>query len=711
MIRTIHWVNALTFLRFLGRSCLKVRGIKTILLAIVALFLCPAVWAVTGSYAKSQLTRVDSLTAAAEYEDAAELLETLDAKLFPDSVLLLRKGQIYRQIDDVESRRKSVHALQTLVEIYPTEPRFYIELAKTLQAQTFDEDAKIQLRKAITLNPADETPYILLSDIYASDFFYNAWTSEATLAESVLEELLRCVPNSRKGLCKLASLQALRGKIGAALGNGNRALAMDSNVVDVNLVLGYVQYELRHYEMSQLYFGRALAHMTRFDKWAYSTIECVLPPEAAADYICRQPEVRDSIAREFWRVRDSDPTTEANERLLEHYCRVWESNLYFGTPENGGVGWRTAMGETLVRMGRPDVRRRELKEVHKSKNGHFIDESRVWTWSYGSTDIPCSFAFLDRYFKNDYIYPIIGYDNRLSGMDQASGWIANAVFNQRPEQTSLLRSSELIAVGTDVYQFRSDDGQTAIVVDMTVPVRDLAVDSSAGQASAKFSVRRSLRSSQDEVIWQRAYEERVDLQARERRQDKDVWRDVFTEEARPGTYHLAVACEQPRDNRLGIASNSIELQKFSEGLALSDLFLTSDPVLDPKLGAVWKGEHSGSVTPSKEFSPSEPLTVYFEIYNLPTDVYRQTSYELSYTLQLVKPTESGVGSLVSKVLARKRESITTSLHEIGMNRSLARALTIDTGELRAGSYVLTMKLTDLIHSTSVSKTTTLVLTD
>ncbi len=659
---------------------------------------------------RSKLAQVDSLAAAGCFEDAAALIESIDERLFPDTVVLLRKGIIYRQLDDVESRRKSAHFFHTLIDRYPTTPRFCIELARTLLAQSFDDEAKLQLRKAIELNPIDETPHLLLFNIFASRYYINSWQSEANQAESTIQALLRQVPSSPNGLCKLASLQAVRGKLGAALGNAQKALALDSAAVDINLVLGYIQYQLRHYDRCQRHYDKALAKMKRSDRWVYTTVECVLPPETAAVYPYWRAEVRDSVEQDFWRTRDSDPTTEINERLLEHYSRVWEANLYFGTPENGGVGWLTPMGATLVRMGRPDGRRRALVEVHWSQNKHFIDESPVWYWNYGSTEIPCSFAFLDRYMNNNFTYPRDGYDNRLSPVHQASEAVAKAIFTQKPEQSSLLRSAQPIGVNSEIYQFRASGGQTAALVHVTVPVRDISFDTTSGEAKARLSVRGALRSKDEEVVWQKAFEDTLKLGIRDARRGSGVWRDLFTVEANPGVFQLALACEQPQSDRLGLTSSPIEIQDFDSAVAISDLLLTPDSIVNPKLGDIWKGQYSGNVIPRKTFSLAERLTIYFEIYNLPTDVYRQTSYEIAFALQLVKPVESGIGGLMSKMLSRKRESITTTLHEVGRNRDLARALTLDVRKMREGSYTLTLRLTDLIFNRTVTKSTTLVLT-
>jgi len=682
-----------------------------IVIGVVALLvICSSRQKAIDAETRSKLAQVDSLAAAGNFEDAASLIESIDERLFPDTVIMLRKGIIYRQLDDVESRRKSEHFFRRLIDRYPTDPRFFLELARTLLAQTFDYEAESQLRRAIELNPTDETPYLLLYNIYAPSYFFNGWETEADQAESTLQALLRQVPSSRNGLCKLASLEAVRGRLSLALEHTQRALAIDSAVVDVNLIMAYIRYGMRDYELCQHYFDKALAGMTRFQRWAYTTVECVLLPQVAAEYPNWRPAVRDSVGRDFWRTRDSDPTTEINERLLEHYSRVWEANLSYGTPENGGVGWRTVMGATLVRMGRPDERLQRTQAVHSSYSGHFVDWSQVSYWDYSSTEFPCSFAFLDRYSNNKYAYPDPWYDNNLPPLYQQSRRVAEAIFSQKPEQSSLLRFRQPVNIGVEIYQFRGATGRTVALVHLTIPYRDITFDTAGERAKATLAVRKALRTPDQEMIWHKAEDEKLDLSINEARRGLGSWMDLFTVEAKAGVYQLAFACEQPRANRFGLSKNSVELQSYDSAVAISDLLLTAASIADPKPGDIWKGQHSSNVIPRKTFSLAERLTVYFEIYNLPKDIYAQTSLQLSYSLRLIRPSESGLKRLITRLRQDKRESITMVYRESGRSRDLVRATTLDVSRLRAGDYVLTIQLTDLIFNRTVSKTTTLTLT-
>ena len=64
-------------------------------------------------------------------------------------------------------------------------------------------------------------------------------------------------------------------------------------------------------------------------------------------------EKQDFIDR-FWMQKDLDPTTEVNERLQEHYQRVWMARQYFA---GSAYPW-DRRGEVYLRYGEPDYRSR-----------------------------------------------------------------------------------------------------------------------------------------------------------------------------------------------------------------------------------------------------------------------------------------------------------------------------------------------------------------
>ncbi len=91
-------------------------------------------------------------------------------------------------------------------------------------------------------------------------------------------------------------------------------------------------------------------------RW-YEDISLVSWGDEAREYEWAYPEEKPEIARRFWAERDPDYTTLINERLLEHYRRVWYARTYFGKQKSP---W-DRRGEVYIRYGEPDHRSRSKR--------------------------------------------------------------------------------------------------------------------------------------------------------------------------------------------------------------------------------------------------------------------------------------------------------------------------------------------------------------
>ena len=90
----------------------------------------------------------------------------------------------------------------------------------------------------------------------------------------------------------------------------------------------------------------------------YTDIRQVASGNVANRYDKTTPEGRAEMAQRFWAERDPDYTTQVNERLLEHYRRVWYARTYFSKRKQP---W-DRRGEVYIRYGEPDHRSRSSEQ-------------------------------------------------------------------------------------------------------------------------------------------------------------------------------------------------------------------------------------------------------------------------------------------------------------------------------------------------------------
>ncbi|MCI0696399.1 GWxTD domain-containing protein [candidate division KSB1 bacterium] len=104
---------------------------------------------------------------------------------------------------------------------------------------------------------------------------------------------------------------------------------------------------------------------------------------------------RDSLLAEFWRQRDPDPVTPANQLREEFYRRVAFSDMRFAAAGKSGAktpaGWETDRGRIYIKYGPP-------KEVHHQMAEQGSPPYEIWF--YPNLDL--YFVFRDKTGSGDY---------------------------------------------------------------------------------------------------------------------------------------------------------------------------------------------------------------------------------------------------------------------------------------------------------------------
>ncbi|PYS99944.1 MAG: GWxTD domain-containing protein, partial [Acidobacteria bacterium] len=93
-------------------------------------------------------------------------------------------------------------------------------------------------------------------------------------------------------------------------------------------------------------------HSNMFKKWIEEDVAYIITSEERKAWNKLQTdEEREQFIEAFWRRRDPDPDTEANEYLEEHYERIAYANQHFAS---GIPGWKTDRGRIYIMYGPPN---------------------------------------------------------------------------------------------------------------------------------------------------------------------------------------------------------------------------------------------------------------------------------------------------------------------------------------------------------------------
>ena len=101
-------------------------------------------------------------------------------------------------------------------------------------------------------------------------------------------------------------------------------------------------------------FSKYVEGLEEEERVLYEDVSLIMWGDEARRFQRASAEERRAIAARFWEERDPDYNTPINERLLEHYRRVWYARTYFSRYKQP---W-DRRGEVYIRYGEPDHRSR-----------------------------------------------------------------------------------------------------------------------------------------------------------------------------------------------------------------------------------------------------------------------------------------------------------------------------------------------------------------
>lgn len=642
------------------------------------------------------VSETDRMIILDDLDSASHIINTVAKGAPQDTFVLLRQGVINRQLGTVEGRIKSENALRKLVDLEPENADYRLELAKTLVAQTFEMEARGHLSRVIEMTPDKDEPYLILAGLYRRPYFLDDDLDRADSAQEVLKALLDRDANSLDGQIMYGELCAVRGQTNSADDAADKALSRDSKSKSANLLKGYCQYLLEDYENAGKYFSAGIAAMDSAERAGYESILYLIPPQNTSLFQKLPASRRDSVRTQLWAELDFDPTTSVNERLVEHYARVWMANLLYSDKRNQVEGWTTDMGETLIRMGFPDDR--ERAKIH---SGH-TSGVPAWYWYYTSTQYPCTLAFVDHMLSGQYRFPFTYSDNTGSSRANSSKEIAYLNYREIPQESMIARQLTPVEIELGAYSFAYDDTSAELALVSEIPFAS-KID------HVPLEYRFVVRDSEGREVYSNR-DGKLTTPEGQLDSNQSVIRAARLR-LQPGMYQISTAVENREKKLLGVVTATALVREYhSDSIVMSDVVLGTKKPISMRESVFQRSDSAQIVPrPKQEFSVRQPLRLYYEIYNLPTDLRSLTRFDVSYTFQFIKGSERGIKGLLGKIFPGRKESVSYTYREGGKSKVVERDLELDVSVLRPGKYVLTIAVDDLVLGEKTSQTTELTL--
>lgn len=649
-----------------------------------------------------------------EADSAKVCLERLLKKYWNHPQALALLGEIQRNKGTLAGRLASRRNLEQAVALNPENPQMRYHLGLTYLQQGFLDYAQKQFEKTKELSDKQNDSMIILSDFCLGQIALEKgmrWLDQSALylALKYFSAVLNRAPQNLEVLWRSAqSLVCLR-EFDSVLVIAQKALALDSARVQFLLLAGYAAHQLMREAQAEQFFAKALTLLPESTVAEYQKVDLLLSPEERRRFARLAPVDQRKTTEMFWRKLDPDLTTDVNERLIEHYSRIFYADLLFTPPRTGLIGHRTKRGEIMIRFGEPQMMWRgagaQPDTAFMAELSRGIEPPH-WLWKY-TEGLNETFVFVD-YFQNgnfDFPFPEKGLaagsaDYRLYSLTVSTPAVYVPAFEKEP----------LLALFS-LKQFKGQEQKSRLVAYYAISNASLAF--APGRSLARAVLYHSA-TAYDENWFKVASESsgfEYFVPPTQMNNKAMAALNQISLNSPPGRLRVAFSITDSTTNRRAVLQKEVALYDFHSGLAVSDLVLAD--LVRRARNERYLTHRGWVIRPNlnRFFFRLRPLHLYFEIYNLVPDLTGKSKYTVTYRLRRLAEKKKGLEKLAGLFAQQKSEQVSQTFQEQSASRDVMRTILIDLSRLAIGHYQLLVEVNDLIGGRKTARLDTLTVTD
>lgn len=490
---------------------------------------------------------------------------------------------------------------------------------------------------------------------------------------------------------------------------------------------------------------------TPYKKWLSEDVVYIITDAERKAFLQLQTnEEREQFIEEFWQRRNPDPDSVDNPVKEEHYRRIAYTNEHYAS---GIAGWRTDRGRIYIMYGKPDGLEShtqgetwnrpldqgggqtetyayedwtyhyiegigenvELEFVDPSGTGEFrltTDPSEKDAMLYvpgagltlaeqqGMSSKAARFTNTD----GTHMAPS-PYGARSSNLDEFSRLELEAkIWTPPPVKFKDLEAvvSSRIVRDQIKFDYRFDfmrvAGDTVLVpITIQIPNNQLSFQSKDGVHTATLNLFARVSSLSGRTV--QTFEDTIRKDFPDSLLQGSLRSSSIYQKAvplRPGLYRLDVVLKDTTSNNIGVVNTRLAVPPFDDDkLQASTLILADEisPVASKDIGLGMFVIGSMKVRPKldQSFLATQPIGVYFQIYNLKIDDNTHKN-NASVEIKILQ------GDQAIKQVVQSSEQ----LHQPGEQLTVQESLPAQT--LAPGKYRLEIKTTDAVSNQSITRT-------
>ncbi len=608
-------------------------------------------------------------------------------------------GKVYLYKDGIINRRLSSQSLREAIIVDNENALYHYSLGITYEKQGFYENALAEFQKAVKFDSTDSKSYGKIAEIcnrfglrYDDTKFFErslvAAQKAAIFSNDPTQYYQQAVVLYEMGKFDSSAIAALE-----CINKG----ADSAFTANSYMLIGTDLVRENKFDSANVAFEKGRSFLSQIARDEIDDVRYLMPP---AEYLKlnEQSFFRQQIMiKQFWGQLDPDPTSEINERKLEHYSRFVHSQLNFSVPNKGIDGWKTKRGEMYIRYGPPTTQSYSL-----SSDGDNATSPK-WIWVYKNQfDQPATFIFEDTFLNGNFDFPYPNKNWTFDDYDKDPARIAIALSGATPQVFDYQPGSGLL--GYDYYprQFKGSHGETDLEVFVAIPYKNLKFQREGESAYSYIHWRQALRylnyNLSDTASTRKAYK----IRASQINNASLSVADRLMISAMPDSLQFAISIKDTVSNFIGISNTEMRLRNFYTGKAeISDIVLARRIDKPIELQQYRRKDLNIVSNLDNRYFAGEPIWLYFEIYNLAKDSLGKTSYTIN---QIISERKVGgiLTSIKNAMSGKELKEISTSYNGSSIYSDENRILSIDVSDFETGNYIIKIEINDLISGNNAT---------
>jgi GWxTD domain-containing protein len=589
--------------------------------------------------------------------------------------LYRRLAVLYRLAGTPRARLLSIEAIDRAIQLDHRDPRNHVEKGLTLLARRFVGEAEDSFQRAAKIDPKCFEAWYQLGALEKLQYFKTmCFPDHLKKSIQYFRKANSINRRDEDTLFNLAFLHMFRSMFRTSRKYAYKAIDVAPDNPRNHLLLGTIHMHFKKFDLAMHAFDEALELMPENERYAYEDISLIIPSNLRDLYLTSSSEKVEEWNRKYWIEQDPTPSTDLNERRLEHYRRVFLSNEILTDKRLDLDGFDTDRGNALIKFGLPTKKYYDLGGL---LSGGWI------IWEYHLPHQSFRLFFHDEFLNGNFHFPIADSRGEMS-----IGIMENII--QGYEYPTDYKQ---IPIKADVALFRGSSERTRLEFSVGLPA------SAAGNRKLEWTVVYTIFDPDWNRIFLNSSILLPDTLSSMDKLGEEILVHPFWVEILPRYLDCTCVIELMNNemNLRGIWRHSFEIRDlFGKSLKLSSIKLTVPGE---------EGVCSDILDPIPVYQRGKGLCMNYEIYNLERGEDNLSRYRLTYSIKNPKEgaQESGLGNTLSYIWSSitgknsEEAPYVSSTLEQSTSMSIASdRLNIELQALERGNYLLVLEVADLV---------------